>query len=971
VNVTRAIASSLLGFTLLSPLWSDARAFAPQDVRRPAAVVVSTADRHQGSLEALSKALSDRYGFMPRHVEWIRGAEATSERIESALFEASRRLGPLDELLVVVALELHMKGEDRILKTANFEVGRPWSGLPTVALRKLTSAGEGGTVVVVYPECPTDRGRASGYWGDAQANQAAGGRARALIGFCSESPSETDEFLTDLTRVLTDAAEKPLTRAPLQGADELGLVSLIDIADRLAALHREPPLSIELTGGGGWLRVFAKRAHPEIDTTLASLKEAGSIREVRHALEAIVRSAHDGPAAASASAVTELDRYALDPDVEVPRRVLAVQALGDLGSAEGRAALQHIYDKAGEPEIRLAALHASQVRAAGAEPSLARQALRDRDPEVQAGAIQLLGLAGDTASQPDLEVVLTKSPEPAVRAAAARTLGVLVATKPSPKALVSALADPDPSVRAEAAAALGRVQPDQATVAPLQKALTDDDPRVRESAAYALGQHWSVMSEPERVAVVAALLARARDRAADLGMRAGALWSLARSGRTVDERARVSKDIEPLTLPREPASVRSAAVDALAYLAHPRSVPALAAVVKSSDESADLRLRIADTTALGEVGDPSATDVLLGLTADRRVDVANAARSALTRMNARSDRALTVATDTKAPTAERLLAIDLLGRNRDPDAPAPLLTLLRDPDGTVRERAALALAGYAGTETIEKLGKLLLADEEAEVVRIAAATALGAMRSAEANHQLLRSSSERNQEVRAAAVGLVDPSTVSRSDLPSVLALAKDPNPAVRRAVAKTLGGIDPADSREALETLSHDEAPPVREVAIDALRSLELRAERPPMAAGEVVFEADLAPAERGVRVDVFWCEGEGEEARRERARAYAEDIARIGRDGDTNVVGLVRLKPLAAAVNYRPGYQVTGNQIRFDGGDAAERALATQIASRWPKELDLHPAKTRSPGHLNIFVCASGRSGPGSAGMVRRSSD
>jgi HEAT repeat protein len=128
---------------------------------------------------------------------------------------------------------------------------------------------------------------------------------------------------------------------------------------------------------------------------------------------------------------------------------------------------------------------ADEVRYRGRTFPEWRSALKDRSPEIRAGAAQALGQFGPSAVQ-----VLSASladPELRVRGAAAEALrSIGPAAVPS---LVRALESQDIRVRANATTVLGAIGPAAREAVPaLVKATKDPSPRVRELAVGALNR---------------------------------------------------------------------------------------------------------------------------------------------------------------------------------------------------------------------------------------------------------------------------------------------------------------------------------------------------------------------------------------------------------------------------------------------------------------------------------------------------
>jgi hypothetical protein len=101
----------------------------------------------------------------------------------------------------------------------------------------------------------------------------------------------------------------------------------------------------------------------------------------------------------------------------------------------------------------------------------------------------------------------------------------------------------------------------------------------------------------------------------------------------------------------------------------------------------------------------------------------------------------------------------------------------------------------------------------------------------------------------------------------------------------------------------------------------------------------------------DCFWCEGSGVEGRQEANALAARIRERLG--------GTVRVRILPRSINLRPGYWVSGNEIRYD---PAEAALADQLKTLLDPVVSRGgPFTTRRVGsqptknYISIFICGA----------------
>ena len=106
------------------------------------------------------------------------------------------------------------------------------------------------------------------------------------------------------------------------------------------------------------------------------------------------------------------------------------------------------------------------------------------------------------------------------------------------------------------------------------------------------------------------------------------------------------------------------------------------------------------------------------------------------------------------------------------------------------------------------------------------------------------------------------------------------------------------------------------------------------------------------GLVFDVFWCEGLGAEGEG-RATAFASQIReRFG--------GTARVRMLPRSINLRPGYWVSGNEIRYDADEEPlanrlKELLDPKLPSGGPFTTRRVSSANRTPNYLSIFLCGN----------------
>lgn len=230
--------------------------------------------------------------------------------------------------------------------------------------------------------------------------------------------------------------------------------------------------------------------------------------------------------------------------------------------------------------------------------------------------------------------------------------------------------------------------------------------------------------------------------------------------------------------------VRRDAARALGEARAVEAVPALCALLRrpaGDDEShPEHASRAAAAVALGRIGDPTATDVLLETIADP-FNAGTAASTALGRLIPPPVGEL-VRMTRDANAWRRARAVVSLGEIRDPSAFDAMVVLLDDPDLAVRRAAASAFEKLRDPRAASPLVALMTDAGEPVIVRSYAAMALGALKV---------------------------PSTVD-----ALLRTLDAPEALLRRAVARALCRIGDPRAREPLARLAeHDPDRTVRQV--------------------------------------------------------------------------------------------------------------------------------------------------------------
>ena len=439
-------------------------------------------------------------------------------------------------------------------------------------------------------------------------------------------------------------------------------------------------------------------------------------------------------------------------------------------------------------------------------------------------------------------------------------------------------------------------------------------------------------------------------------VRAAAIWALAK-GRHRD----VLPDLIAIAADEPASQVRLAALDGLGEIADPNGVATLVPIALEAGAAPDsLRIRLAAIRALGKLDTPESADALLRLTVDPVSAVSSAAVSGLANLKSATPLALELAAAEATPRAQRLLAIQMLARSDDQDAASLLFKLVRHQDAQIRSRAAAALRGHDDEAVIGQLTALLLNQNEDESLRVLAADALTARSSPRADAALSKAAGDKSDVIRVAAATALAASPSAQANIRTLLRLAEDRSPIVREAVVAALGQFSTsnAQARQRLESIANtDPDPGVRESATEALRALQLNASAQVAAATSPAVQlGPFQPGQKQWRVDVFWCEGTDGERLKDRARAYVADLQKFAESIRTEnaVIASISLRSISQKTNALPGYQITQNELRYESGDPVERQWVERLQVGSGERFVPHPVRTPTPGYLSAFVCS-----------------
>jgi HEAT repeat protein len=416
---------------------------------------------------------------------------------------------------------------------------------------------------------------------------------------------------------------------------------------------------------------------------------------------------------------------------------------------------------------------------------------------------------------------LRKAPKWSERAHAAEVLG-LAGSPAAVPALVDALRDHDEdeaSVKVVAAASLAKLR-DPSAIELLVKEL-DVDERSSRNVAEALVEFGGL--------AVPALLGRL----ADPSHPPARLWAARILGRIGDARA----------------------VDDLIARLYDR----------------DDRLRMAAAEALGAIGDPRALQPIVRATLrDPAPQVRAHAAGAVARIEGERAVDVLVAALADPDYATRIRALEAFETMQIEDT-SPLEVALRDANGEVRRRAALALERVGYLERI--VARLTSEDRAVRLRAFAALLEVGEAGLVESIASYVHHASFEVRAIAARACGELGEARVA----PTLLRAIDDPAWPVRAAVCEALGRLGHKDALPALVRALCDSEETVREAAADALTSAAPEPLASHIEALSAAYDMGSVAVRRSIVVLVGRIAGASAEALLGRATVDPSDAVRL----------------------------------------------------------------------------------------------
>jgi HEAT repeat protein len=397
-------------------------------------------------------------------------------------------------------------------------------------------------------------------------------------------------------------------------------------------------------------------------------------------------------------------------------------------------------------------------------------------------------------------------------------------------ALAGLLADADPDVAQAAARALGKIgtadaaKPLRAALATVsaanQLAFCEGLFRCAESfvtagqrgEAIALYDQLRALSGPHQVragGLRGAILARGKDGVPMLVQAIrGTDWILAAAAARTAMEMSAAEVVPALAadLSTLPADNQVLIISALGKIGNSAALPALFAAAKSGPKA----VRVAAVNAIPAIGGASAVPVLVGLMSESDRELAQAAQDSLAALSGAEVDAAVVAMLTNGDTAQKLAALDLMGRRRMTKQLPDLLGIAGDADANARIRAAaLKKAGELGsaTDLPALLGLLmqLKGSQELDAAEQAVGAVCARMADPESSAAKIAGLLAEAQAAQKVALLRVLSAIGGGGALKAVRGAVGDSNAEVRKAAIRALGEWKTADAAPDLLALAKD----------------------------------------------------------------------------------------------------------------------------------------------------------------------
>ena len=762
------------------------------------------------SQHEFGRVLTREFGYRDERVIELFGSGATQGAIRDQLAKIFSRVGRNDTLIVYLMLPWRDLRGEAFLEPELGSPSEPWTLLPRYELDRLLGTAPARSTLVIMPDCDTMSKPVEKRFYEQTSVRPSGAPPATRLTFCTyqdESHEQMAAFARALVTAMSAGAQAPGGRLTIDALAQ-------DLRQRLRQVRVPVSLSQPSAADDFAFVVEQGRLNPYI----GALRKAQTAEEKQRGISDLVNAVQTDATARVALGSTAADAVkplATSTSESPEVRIRALRALGELKDASSLPLLRDVLKSREAAAVRKAALEA--IVQIGGPATLGDLTAATSDPaaSIRVAAITALAVRRDLATpQPMLDLLGDSSIEVQVAALQALSLTSGIDRR-GRQAVRAKLQSPSPEVRREAVGTLARIGESVETDDILAMLKNDPDVSVRQTIALSIGRaHRPARTgtAPDQDATrraVAALIAVLQPGEPP-PLREAAGWALGEIGGTEAERRLIA------LLDDRDAKVRRTAAEGLGKLRNRNATDALIRHLEK-DEAPDVR--VAAATALGNTGDPAAISPLLNLLKADDIYVRQAADAALASIRPSDIGALSKELRDESPKV-RSEAVQRLGASRNPNVVPELIRMLVDDEPQVADTAASALASFRDPESLSRMVPAL--DDPSPRIRQGIASALGNMGIRDNAAALTkRLGRETNAAVRIElirALGLAGRGDTSVAD--ALIAASRDPDPAIRQAVAEALGGHRTSETRDALVRLSED---PIAEVRLTALQSLRL----------------------------------------------------------------------------------------------------------------------------------------------------
>lgn len=810
----------LIIVVVVSPRIAMAQAVAPPPGRWAMIAGANTDARAATSQDEIIQTLVDRFGYSRDRITILRGPDATQNAIRQTLSTIGEKLRPSDSFFVFVGFpQVTRRGESFIVPTSSRE-SDIWTLLRREELEQIVGKMHVGTALLILPDC------GDGSSADGQTAQQGLSRSQshvATITFCDSPPRDTrfDEALAKTLKSINSETGRFTAQHIAQTVrDQFGLVRF-DAKTTVAV------------GANGFELVEERR---RTDSLLALLSSSNNADDRSRALKALASLARGTSDQSARDAVVQgLLAIVKNEQEPIPTRIDTAAALGDIGGPAVVTGIGPLSTTAADLTLRRAVIAAlAKIRTPDTLPLL-QSAFADPSPTVRVAAV--LGVGSHPSLNSAVPIIgRLGDADPDVRVAALQVLAILARPAPGKanivtpqasaarKAVTARLKDPVAAVRREAVNAFAALGGDMTSTSSMFDLLQNDpNPTVRMTVALFVGRMYrgdtlavpgestgpAPLSAEREIRTVDALV-RAATRSSPTEVRTAAIWSLGEIGT-----ARAATALMGYLTESDP-SIKQASVEALGKCRWSAAVPSILPMLGEGSP----KLRAAAASSLGLIRDTRATGPLLEtLSRDTDPFVRAAAENALHALP--SPGLAVVSFALQNPSARvRLEAVEQLATSKEPAAAVSVIEALGDEDPAVRSAAMEAVKRRAD-EWRQALEDAFTSGRSA--IRVGVAAALGVLGDAASARALLnRYRSEQNPIVRAQIVAALGSARQTAPEIEDVLlAAADDPDVVLRLEAARALGAYTDDRSIERLKKMADEDAPEVRDRAIESLRRI------------------------------------------------------------------------------------------------------------------------------------------------------